>query len=792
MDMKKNILLSMILLALCLIQASADNYYFRIRLYNDKNELGEWSDYIYVSHDAQLGDWVNGLRILAAGETVTDGKQEYTLPKKDNKVDLDKIWGIEFANGKGKDGSDQSKIMEGGEYKAWEKIRSHIKYLSLRKYKRDTYTNNAYFMYMDNVEELELPKDGMKVGDGDNDCNMYFANAGNLKRITILSGDKAVDITDDAVTGKPLLNRVGKYMFSNCYSLSTKYINRLIKDVTEIKNNAFSVDKDNRNKFSDEADNKMAIEIPNSVKKIGDQAFCYRVKVTGLNIQGDGGNLEIGSEAFRGCEQLNALNLDNAKITSLGTGVFGDCRSMTNEFVKGVLENYADNGGTKIPAYLFFGCNGQDGHDGSDGNKNVCSFTQLNIPAQFSEIGDGAFASTGDAKIKLETITVNREVAPTCLKGETDKYANIKNKSVFAGLDPNMTTVIFANAAEGWEETEATGFLTYMKDGSEFQRLLTKDLYSNSNNTKYINVPQQHAIVRLHRTLKVGWNTICLPFGVNYRYCSKWGEAYEAKQAHNARIIVNGLTNNDSEANGNNFTMGVYRGYWKEGKTFMFLHYTGFDAYPLDLCETFLVKMREKDIAKDGIYTFRNVDLNYRWSANGESGNDGDWKLENIYSAKDMSAKDFDGQVNTDATPFKGKASYDEYVLKGSLVQRTGTVGDSQGIITTDDYFFQQSKNGTMKLYPYTADKKYGIRGFSGWFHHKTNNNNSKASELSLSLFDDSSITPIETVKEDDLNRDTSGKVYSISGVLVKNNAADLNNLPKGIYVVNGKKYVVK
>ena len=795
MDMKKKLLLSMILLALSLIQASADNYYFRIRLYNDKNEPGEWSDYIYVSHDAQLGDWVNGLRILAAGETVTDGKQEYTLPKKDNKVDLDKIWGIEFANGKGKDGSDQSKIMEGGEYKAWEKIRSHIKYLSLRKYKRDTYTNNAYFMYMDNVEELELPKDGMKVGDGDNDCNMYFANAGNLKKITILSGDKAVDITDDAVTGKPLLNRVGKFMFSNCYSLSTKYINRLIKDVTEIKNNAFSVDKGNRDKFSGEADNKMAIEIPSSVKKIGDQAFCYRVKVTGLNIQGDGGNLEIGSEAFRGCEQLNALNLDNAKITSLGTGVFGDCRSMTNEFVKDVLENYAANGATKIPAYLFFGCNGQDGHDGSNANKNVCSFTQLNIPAQFSEIGDGAFASTGDAKIKLETITVNREVAPECLQGETDEYAGLKNKRVFDGLDPNMTTVIFANAAEGWEETEATGFLTYMKDGSEFQRLLTKDLYSN--HTDYINVPQQHAIVRLHRTLKVGWNTICLPFGVNYRYCSKWGEAYEAKQAHNARIIVNGLTNNDSEANGNNFTMGVYRGYWKEGKTFMFLHYTDFNKYPLDFCETFLVKMRSEDIAKakanDDTYTFKNVDLNYRWSADGESGNDGNWTLVKTYSAKEMlgQVKDFDGQVNTDATPFKGKASYDDYVLKGSLVQRTGTVGDSQGIITTDDYFFQQSQNGTMKLYPYTADKKYGIRGFSGWFH-KINNNTTNAHELSLSLFDDSSTTPIETVKVDDLNRDTSGKVYSVSGVLMKNNAADLNNLPKGIYVVNGKKYVVK
>ena len=420
----------------------------------------------------------------------------------------------------------------------------------------------------------------------------------------------------------------------------------------------------------------------------------------------------------------------------------------------------------------------------------------MNIPAQFSEIGDGAFASTGDAKIKLETITVNREVAPTCLKGETDEYANIKNKSVFAGLDPNMTTVIFANAAEGWEETEATGFLTYMKDGSEFQRLLTKDLYSN--HTEYINVPQQHAIVKLHRTLKEGWNTICLPFGVNYRYCSLWGENYSKKQAYNTRIIVNGLTNDDSGADHNNFTMGVYRGYWKDGKTFMFLHYTDFDKYPLDLGETFLVKMRSEDIAKakanDDTYTFKNVDLNYRWSADGTSGNEGVWTLENKYSAEEMlqQVKDFDGKVNTDATPFKDKAKYNEYVLRGSFVQCTGTVGDLQGRITTDDYFFQQSQNGKMKLYPYKDSQKYGIRGFSGWFHHKTNNSSSKASELSLSLFDDGSTTPIETVKVDDLNRDTSGKVYSVSGVLVKNNAADLNNLPKGIYVVNGKKYVVK
>ena len=805
MDMKK-ILLSMILLALCLIQASADNYFYKIRLYKDNGQLDEWSNYIEVSHDDTKGVYVNGLGDLIAGKTVKDegdrhgnGIKEYTLPQNaKNEVDLDKIWGIQFANGIGRDLNGQSKIMQGAEYyTAWKEIQTHIKYLGLRDYKLDAYNNSGYFMGMHNVEELELPKEGMNVGNGAEDGQLYFANAYNLKTITIWSGEKKVDITDDAVKDKTLLNIVGKKMFSNCYSLSTKYINRLIKNVTEIKDNAFYADDENRDKFSDEEDNTMPIEIPSSVTKIGSQAFYNRVKVTGLIIHGNGGCLEIGSQAFRRCEQLHTLNLDNAKITYLGTGVFGDCRSMTNEFVNGVLTNYAANGGNyaanggkKIPAYLFFGCNGQDGHDGTDPNKHVCSFTDLNIPAQFTEIGDGAFASTGDAEIKLKTITVNSVKAPTCLQGETDEYAGIKNRSVFDGLDPNMTTVIFANAAQNWEETETTGFLTYMNDNSEFQRLLTKDLYSN--HTEYINVPQQHAIVRLHRTLKEGWNTICLPFGVNNRYGSLWDEAYKTKQAHNARIIVNGLTNNDSGATSDNFTMGVYRGYWKEGKTFMFLHYTDFDAYPLDLCETFLVKMRKQDIAEDGIYTFRNVDLNYRWSANGASGNDGNWTLVKTYSAEEMlqQVKDFDGQVNTDAKPFAGKASYDEYVLRGSLVQCTGTVGDSKVGITTDDYFFQQSQNGTMKLYPYPAGKKYGIRGFSGWFHR--NNSISNAHELSLGLFDDSSITPIETVKEDDLNRDTSGKVYSISGVLMKNNAADLNNLPKGIYVVNGKKYVVK
>lgn len=110
MDMKKNILLSMILLALCLIQASAANYYYKINYYNENGKLRGWTGYIEVREKKEVIDgnqktvYVNGLRDLINGGTVTDeGHVGYTLPKTaDNKVDLDKIYGIVFANEKGR------------------------------------------------------------------------------------------------------------------------------------------------------------------------------------------------------------------------------------------------------------------------------------------------------------------------------------------------------------------------------------------------------------------------------------------------------------------------------------------------------------------------------------------------------------------------------------------------------------------------------------------------------------------------------------------------------------------
>ena len=803
MDMKKRILLSMILLALCLIQASADDYYFQIQLTNADGTPGAWSNYIKVEAVPDGVDdngktkykYPNGLgKLLNKGTVTVEDKKNpgstFTLPKKANgEVDLDRIYGIEFANGKGKDNkSDQLNIMEGDEYEAWKDIRSRIKYLSLRYYIRDTYNDKSYLADMFNVEELELPKGGMTVGNKDEDGQYYFASAHNLKKITISidGNDDPVDITE---TNKPLLNRVGKFMFANCWNLSPKYINRLIKDVTEIKNNAFFVNDDDRDKPSDKTDNKMAIEIPSSVTKIGDQAFLNRLKDTGLNIHGNG-SLDIGFEAFKACDelakiqtpdnrvlrisknafmlckQLNAFeNIDNAKITSLGEGVFRDCQSMTSKFVNDVLQNYANNGGTTIPAYLFSGCNRQDGHS---------SFTQLNIPASFTQIGKGAFANNPD----VTKITVHRGT-------QIDAQSYDGENGIFYNMVPNKVQVVFKDEADAHYKVYRENIKVGGEDMGKnaFMHLLTKTLDENA--TDYDVVAQRHADVRLTRTFKAGWNTLVLPFGARH------GEGREDGAGDCAHIFQKAL----NASNDGNFMIAAYRGLAKndahpDNSTFYFLKYANYDD-PIDEFEPLLIRMTQKDIdnanANEGVYTFKDVELNY----DGDIIKDTYTEYSAAEAIKRMGKRNdkeyFDGNYDHDKNDKFKKCTYKDFYFTGTLYQQQGTASEGSAFIAPGDYIIQN--NTFVKC---LEGKKYRLKGFRGYFKQQPSSTLSAKGNIGISLVDRNGV--VSSIHQVDGASLTSASVapaavYNLSGQQVGNS---LSTLAKGVYIVNGKKFVKK
>ncbi len=53
-------------------------------------------------------------------------------------------------------------------------------------------------------------------------------------------------------------------------------------------------------------------------------------------------------------------------------------------------------------------------------------------------------------------------------------------------------------------------------------------------------------------------------------------------------------------------------------------------------------------------------------------------------------------------------------------------------------------------------------------------------------------VSDVKTIKTDDYNGIGNGKVYNLNGELLRANPDDINNLPKGIYIIYGQKVVIK
>lgn len=84
------------------------------------------------------------------------------------------------------------------------------------------------------------------------------------------------------------------------------------------------------------------------------------------------------------------------------------------------------------------------------------------------------------------------------------------------------------------------------------------------------------------------------------------------------------------------------------------------------------------------------------------------------------------------------------------------------------------------------------IKGFRCWIATNVTSG-AKALTFSLDGEEQGTITAIEGIQADiAANQKPSGDIYSINGQLVRRGSSSLEGLPKGIYIVNNKKYVVK
>lgn len=490
----------------------------------------------------------------------------------------------------------------------------------------------------------------------------------------------------------------------------------------------------------------------NLVTLLGDNAM----KVTQLSVNGYLNNEDIGllkkmagqikETDSEETGSLKSLNLSEATFTETGKivpeSIFQNCKNLQQVDLSGM---------TAIGIQAF---------------KN-CAFTEFSIPASVTKIEKGAFA--GNSALK-KVIVHSAQIDARSYDGEDN---------IFYDMEPNDVQVVFVGAAEDHYKN----YRNDIKDGNNvyknaFMYLLTKTLDENS--TDYTVVPQRHADVRLKRTFKEGWNTLVLPFGARYL-------AGDTETAGCARIFQKALNVSGDDS----FMIAAYRGLAKnkanpDNSTFYFLKYANYDTDPLDECEPLLIRMTQRDIEKaEGVYTFKNVELNY------DGDNNTTYTADEVIArmGKKENGNYFDGNYNHDANDKFKKCTYEDFYFTGTLYKQD--TDKNSTFIAPGDYIIQN--NTFVKC---LLDKKYGLKGFRGYFKQKpsggTSGGQSGAKGIGICLVDSNGVvSSIHQVDGVSLTPASVAPVavYNLSGQKVGNS---LSTLAKGVYIVNGKKFVKK
>ncbi len=121
-------------------------------------------------------------------------------------------------------------------------------------------------------------------------------------------------------------------------------------------------------------------------------------------------------------------------------------------------------------------------------------------------------------------------------------------------------------------------------------------------------------------------------------------------------------------------------------------------------------------------------------------------------------------------------------------LQFAGTFFYKKGCIGAGGYYIANNK-----WYYLTGENTANSKGFRAWLKSYTPNSSAKGYHFSIDGVDSSDeTTAIEAMLTEDNSLPTTFDVYNVSGQMVRKAASSLDGLNKGIYIVQGKKFIVK
>ena len=306
---------------------------------------------------------------------------------------------------------------------------------------------------------------------------------------------------------------------------------------------------------------------------------------------------------------------------------------------------------------------------------------------------------------------------------------------------------------EDWDENTS---VSYINETTGKEKWSEGNPYKHTQFLKGYDFP---ATVYYNRTMTTGkWNPICLPIALT-----------------GAQV---------RSAFGGDCEVSEFVGLSKEGATKIRFQKVDLDTKGMEICKPYIIKpTREPDIAKGG-------------SINLEVGNGGKTHYVTVEGpvyfiagvTKESTEASGDLPAPKSVGPDAGGITFE-----GNFYKRTICPADD----STDDTFNQHNWVITKgDMYHLTNTKPYTLWGTYAYLHAPKDAFDEKVTEtsvMSVTIEDaDLSIyTDVEGLYVDYDGKIGNNAIYTLNGQKVSG-ASSLDRLPKGIYLLNGKKYVVR
>ena len=600
------------------------------------------------------------------------------------------------------------------------------------------------------------------------------------------------------------VTRIGVRAFSGCSSLTSVTIPN---SVTSIEDFTFTG-----------CLKLTSITIPNSVTSIGDAAFSGCSRLASITIPNS--VTSIGDAAFYGCSSLISIDIPNS-VTSIGYSAFENCSGLTSVTI--------GNSVTSIGEDAFYCCSGLISIKVAASNHNFDSRNYCNaiietasntlitgcmntvIPSSVTSIGDKAFyGCTGLTSITIPNGVTNigsyafadcSSLSPVTIPESVIQIGDVAFQ--------NCNTTIYIKAKnryyKGYDmfnKNHVYGF-SYLKigdmSGSYFHPYDVPHLKVYSNGFKLEGVTLQNYDDRVQSFdisgIKYeGYLDCSIKENTNYNlyYVMHTAKNGDIKGFHVFTTPKMSLTTLQPKVVNKGEVIVAASTNLMDGSENVGFEWRKYDAPAEIASKTGVAEVYDGKL--EGIIKNLDASSYYKFRAyykpTDGSTKYGDWiafdPSDYSYFEPTVYTYDYVEVVN-------GKATFVGYVMQGSddiisqgfeywkdsTAHSNGFYAPSSGVNTVT----ATGQRMTAQVSGLTSDTTYGYRAFV-----KTNKGITYGEEYQFTTPVSDDIETIYVVHQQTAREG----VYTLSGVKVANDLCESKQLPSGIYIVNGKKFVVK